>query len=563
GDGDGEFDAGDDGDDEEEEWLLEQGIDWRSDPQVLERQRQQRREWLARQRKKARSRRHGSRYPEPSADSDGSESEDVLEVLYIAEPAGSGMLFLYDSENGLQRLPLTIQTLVDQSPVQSNGVLYTGNKDSNFASIDLLTGKLIGMYGDEHRSKKPRAQIQILLGERINRVRIYPVTGNGGFYNRAPQHELYHRFVNTPSIDPAVDAILTEIGDAVEASYSAGGTRHSGADDEDEDVVFQPQPHGPTKFVMTHDGGLVMVEAATGIPLWAQEFDAPVVSMFDVFSIASPDSDGDSDSVNYVARKRNLNPSAQQNRYLRWKRLYEVDDEFDSGRGGGRPGFGSSRSKSQQSKWRTGSAGGNILAESFWDRSATSHVHVAYVGRLQDTLYTLTTDEFPLVDHQTLTSSLLLALAQAKRNQHRYPAFQSPEWWDRWSFLTHDATVLRVLQDARAWWMRPVTPAETSSSSAAAESAIAANGAVADPHVGELMELVAKHFDSGEAPDAASYVVPQDRQVCLVGRCNVNGIIGVHPFRPYPAQLAHIGGSGAPTFNPYLLDPGAYDEDEQ
>ncbi|KAJ1956498.1 hypothetical protein EC988_001320, partial [Linderina pennispora] len=56
-DADDERDYDNEDDDEEEEWLLEQGIDWRSDPQVLERQRQQRREWLARQRKKARGHR--------------------------------------------------------------------------------------------------------------------------------------------------------------------------------------------------------------------------------------------------------------------------------------------------------------------------------------------------------------------------------------------------------------------------------------------------------------------------------------------------------------------------
>ncbi|KAJ2330730.1 bifunctional endoribonuclease/protein kinase ire1, partial [Coemansia sp. RSA 2673] len=188
------FEAEDDEDDEEE-WLLEQGIDWRSDPQVLELQRQRRREWLAKQR--SRTQNHGgpvAKEPRGSfADSD-SGSSSLPEVLYIAEPGGGGALYMYNAEIGLKKLPLTIQNLVDQSPVQVRGVLYTGNKEANFAAIDLASGRLLSIYGDERvehsddrattsaRFGARRLSIKLLLAEKLNRVRIYPAdAGTGRF----------------------------------------------------------------------------------------------------------------------------------------------------------------------------------------------------------------------------------------------------------------------------------------------------------------------------------------------------------------------------------------------
>ncbi|KAJ2827144.1 bifunctional endoribonuclease/protein kinase ire1, partial [Coemansia sp. 'formosensis'] len=470
----GELEADGHGDDEEE-WLLEQGIDWRSDPQLLERQRRRRREWLDRQKSKTHKNafsRAGGDTCRPQGSFPDSESVDPPEALYIAEPGGGGALYMYNAELGLKKLPLTIQNLVDQSPVQVSDVLYTGTKEASFAAIDLATGRLLSIYGDERAEKggdgdedgnssftstrfgARRASIKLLLAEKLNRVSIYPAKPGAGRFRQLPQWELYHRSVQAPTLDPEIDALLSELSDAIEAMGATDGSDS----DSDGDIVVSSNPHGPTKFVMTQDGGFVMVEATTGIPLWAQEFDSPVVSVFDVFGIATADSDGSggaaADSIKYVARERDLSPAAQQSRFLRWRQLHEVDDEVVSG-SGGHLGFG--KTHSQDSQWRTGSAGGNILAGAFWERESktAAQPQIAYIGKLKDTLYTLTSDEFPLIDHPSLLSSLLLALAQAKRDQLRYAELQHPEWWDRWSFLTHDAAVLRVLQEARAWWLRP------------------------------------------------------------------------------------------------------------
>ncbi|KAJ1663693.1 bifunctional endoribonuclease/protein kinase ire1 [Coemansia sp. RSA 1646] len=524
-------------DDGEEEWLLEQGIDWRSDPQVLENQRQRRREWLAQHRNNGVGR--------PTESYSKAVVDEVPEAIYIAEPGNDGALYIYSTEFGHKKLPLTIKDLTDLSPVQMRGVLYTGNKEARFSAIDLNTGRLLKSYGDEHehsssssrsssnsayhtnkRFSGKRKPIRLLLGEKLNRVRIFPDTDSNAAGVRGsdvPQWELYHRSIHAPTLDPEIDDILTELSDAIEALGSASA--HNDNDSGDSTIISASR--GPTKFVMTHDGGFVMVEAATGIPLWAQEFDSPVVSVFDVFGISTPDPDyGGSDEkdsnahVEYVARKRDLSPAAQQLRYRRWRQLHALDDQvrfYEQ--------FSSGRSQSQGGKWRTGSAGGNILAGSFWERSgktASSIPQIAYIGKLQDTLYTMTFDEFPLIDHASLTSSLLLALAQAKRNQQRYPELQHADWWDRWNFLTHDATVLRVLQEARIWWV----------GTAASES-----GLVPENSFEKLLDMIRLHQEANndQAPDTGA----TDRLMCDAkndDRCHYGALIGIHPVEPLTAH---------------------------
>ncbi|KAJ2025119.1 bifunctional endoribonuclease/protein kinase ire1, partial [Coemansia sp. S85] len=540
--------------DGEEEWLLEQGIDWRSDPQLLERQRRKRREWLDRLKSKAYKSafsRSGGDTCKPQGSFSDPEPVDPPEALYIAEPGGGGALYMYNAELGLKKLPLTIQNLVDQSPVQVSDVLYTGSKEASFAAIDLATGRLISIYGDERaesgdedannsnssftssRFGARRASIKLLLAEKLNRVSIYPAKHGASRFRQLPQWELYHRSVQAPTLDPEIDALLSELSDAIEALGAAGEDDGSG----DGDVVANSGTRGPTKFVMTQDGGFVMVEATTGIPLWAQEFDSPVVSVFDVFGIATADSDGGGDatgSTNYVARRRDLSPAAQQSRFLRWRQLHEVDDEALSG-GGGRLGFG--KAHSQDSQWRTGSAGGNILAGAFWERASTTTAQpqIAYIGKLKDTLYTLTSDEFPLIDNPSLLSSLLLALVQAKRDQPRYAEMQHPEWWDRWSFLSHDASVLRVLQEARAWWLRPP----------ATEGDLAL-----DNRFERLMDMAAQHQAvASKKPDADA--LASGRQICdTEGHCYLDGIVGMHPFEPLLGDIPEV--EGVPLHRPGL-----------
>ncbi|KAJ1813860.1 bifunctional endoribonuclease/protein kinase ire1, partial [Coemansia sp. RSA 2598] len=492
--------------DDEEEWLLEQGIDWRSDAQAHER----RREWLRRQKLKA-QRRQGSSSSSNGLYNGGSSygdprSDNLSEPLYIAEPGGGGgALYVYSMDAGLKKLQPTIQDLVDRSPVQVSGVLYTGTKEASFGALDLNTGRLLSVYDDnddDDDNAQGGATSRVLLGEKLNRVRIFPSSGDSA---RALQWEweLYHRSVQAPMLDFETDQLLAELGDAAESSD------HS---------------DGPAKFVMTHDGGFVMIEAQTGVPLWAQEFDAPVVSLFDVFRIAGGKSGYK--KASHVARRRDLGPAQQQARFQRWRQVHELDDDSRLRR------FGSG-GRTQESRWRTGSAGGNVLAEAFWDRASrgrpgSSQPQIAYVGKLRDTLYTLTGDEFPLVDHATLTSSLLLSLAQARRDKQRYPALLRSEWWDRWSFLTHDAVVLRVLQEARAYWL---AGEDDGAGGGNASSGDADSGLVAlQNRFEQLIDVIERHhMEAAVAAAAAADVMDES-----------GNIVGIHPLAP-----AHAGIEGS------------------
>ncbi|KAJ2857059.1 bifunctional endoribonuclease/protein kinase ire1 [Coemansia erecta] len=505
----------DDGDEDkdEEEWLLEQGIDWRSDAQAQERRRQ----WLKRQKLRALQRQGQGQGQGTSSSSYGDpRSDNLSEPLYIAEPgSGGGALYVYSMDDGLKKLQLTIQDLVDRSPVQVQGVLYTGTKEASFGALDLDTGRLLSVYDDEDTLNGARSRV--LLGEKLNRVRIFPSSGDRA---RALQWEweLYHRSVQAPMLDFETDQLLAELGDAAESS--AG---HSS---------------GPAKFVMTNDGGFVMIEAQTGVPLWAQEFDAPVVSLFDVFRIAGGKGSYKKESL--VARRRDLGPAQQQARFQKWRQTHELDSDSRL-----QP-LGSSNGRTQESRWRTGSAGGNVLAEAFWERTSVSRdrqqgnsqPQIAYVGKLRDTLYTLTGEEFPLIDHATLTSSLLLSLAHARRDKQRYPALLRSEWWDRWSFLTHDAVVLRVLQEARAYWLdADKDRASSDKSSSGADGSLVA----LQNRFEHLIDVIERHhMEAAVAAAAAADMMDES-----------GNIVGIHPLVP---AHAHVGIEGSVQRN--ALGPG-------
>ncbi|KAJ2721725.1 bifunctional endoribonuclease/protein kinase ire1 [Coemansia sp. Benny D115] len=392
-----EMDDEDEYDDEasDEEWLLEQGIDWRSDP--LELQAIQRRRALMQWQKSRAQKSSSAGYSNAAA---------PASVLYIAEPGGGGALYAYTMAFGLQRLPLTIAQIVEKSPVQMRDVLYTGSKQASFAMLDMSTGRLHSV--DVNGGDVAGTATRVLLGETLHRVRIIP-TGSDAAGTAQLEWELFHRALVLPQSNPDVDALLSDISDAAEASRLGA----------------------PAKFVTTQEGALIQVEATTGMPLWAQTLGAPVIGMFDVFSL--------NNGARLVARQHDLGPIQQQRRFRQW--LERSGEDYHT-----------------HTFWeRGGSAGGNVLANAFWERTnpATgTRPQSAYVGRLHDTLYTLTSDAFPLIDTAALTSSLLLALGQARRDRDNYTALQHAEWWDRWAFLARGSTVIeRVLREARAQWL--------------------------------------------------------------------------------------------------------------
>lgn len=83
--------------------------------------------------------------------------EDELEdEMYVIEPFSGGDIYLHTrdgagaAEGELQKLPLSMQQLVSQSPFSfpaPSSRIFIGKKDTKFVGVDLRTGRLVGVFG--------------------------------------------------------------------------------------------------------------------------------------------------------------------------------------------------------------------------------------------------------------------------------------------------------------------------------------------------------------------------------------------------------------------------------
>jgi serine/threonine-protein kinase/endoribonuclease IRE1 len=103
----------------------------------------------------------GRRRPPSRTNSTGSPSNETSltvpvdrnldDEIYVIEPFAGGDLYVYvrdgPDQGDLQKLPLSMQELVGQSPFIISSRLYVGKKDTKFVSVDIRTGRLVGVFG--------------------------------------------------------------------------------------------------------------------------------------------------------------------------------------------------------------------------------------------------------------------------------------------------------------------------------------------------------------------------------------------------------------------------------
>lgn len=100
------------------------------------------------------------RPPSRSSSSSSISNETSLSVpvdrflddeIYVIEPFAGGDLYVYvrdgPDQGDLQKLPLSMQELVGQSPFIISSRLYVGKKDTKFVGVDIRTGRLVGVFG--------------------------------------------------------------------------------------------------------------------------------------------------------------------------------------------------------------------------------------------------------------------------------------------------------------------------------------------------------------------------------------------------------------------------------
>lgn len=79
------------------------------------------------------------------------DDNDDDDEQYIIEPTGDGDIYVYSrSSGGLDKLPLSMQELVNLSPFRFPGDasrMFSASKNTKFVGVDLKTGRLVGVFG--------------------------------------------------------------------------------------------------------------------------------------------------------------------------------------------------------------------------------------------------------------------------------------------------------------------------------------------------------------------------------------------------------------------------------
>ncbi|GAA5832713.1 hypothetical protein JCM11251_005732 [Rhodosporidiobolus azoricus] len=220
---------------------------------------------------------------EPDEDDDNDET-------YIIEPSGSGDIYVYSrSTGGLDKLPLSMQELVALSPFRFPGHesrMFSASKHTRFVGVDLRTGRLVGVFGsnagwcewdetDELTGAKAldceedieqRPEDLLYMARTEYELSIYDTT------SALPLQVLsYTTYTSSTLPQP----LTSSTGGAPYPSQSTW-TRTP------DSLYHQPMP----------DGALVCFRAGQSGVHWSLDFEAPVVSVFDVV-VPPPSEPGD------------------------------------------------------------------------------------------------------------------------------------------------------------------------------------------------------------------------------------------------------------------------------
>ncbi|BGP34160.1 bifunctional endoribonuclease/protein kinase ire1 [Rhodotorula toruloides] len=211
---------------------------------------------------------------------DAADEDD--DETYIIEPSGSGDIYVYSrSSGGLDKLPLSMQELVALSPFRFPGDssrMFSASKNTKFVGVDLKTGRLVGVFGsnagwcewdegdeltaggraaeqdcEEDIAKRPEDLLYMARTE--YRLSIYDTSSS------QPLQTLSY----TTYTSSALPHVSTP---ASSGTYPSQSTWTRTPDS----LYLQPM----------HDGSLVCFRAGQAGVQWSIDFEAPVVSVFDV-----------------------------------------------------------------------------------------------------------------------------------------------------------------------------------------------------------------------------------------------------------------------------------------
>ncbi|GMM51049.1 bifunctional endoribonuclease/protein kinase [Starmerella bacillaris] len=72
---------------------------------------------------------------------------------WLASPLGQGTLYLFSEQNGLQKVPVSLQDLISRAPFGTiEDMVYTGSMQTTLYALDALSGKVVRVFGKQLNS---------------------------------------------------------------------------------------------------------------------------------------------------------------------------------------------------------------------------------------------------------------------------------------------------------------------------------------------------------------------------------------------------------------------------
>ncbi|GAA5935032.1 hypothetical protein JCM3775_004680 [Rhodotorula graminis] len=210
-------------------------------------------------------------------DADDAAVED--DETYIIEPTGAGDIYVYSrSTGGLDKLPLSMQELVALSPFRFPGDasrMFSASKNTKFVGVDLKTGRLVGVFGSNAGWCEWDDADELMTGGRaVEKDYEEDIDQRPHDLLYMARTEYHLSIYDTTSALPLQTLSYT--------TYSSSALPHAPA-----------SPNYPSQSTWTrtpdslylqpmHDGSLVCFRAGAPGYHWSINFEAPVVSVFDV-----------------------------------------------------------------------------------------------------------------------------------------------------------------------------------------------------------------------------------------------------------------------------------------
>ncbi|GAA5840497.1 hypothetical protein JCM9279_007347 [Rhodotorula babjevae] len=210
-------------------------------------------------------------------DADDAAAED--DETYIIEPTGPGDIYVYSrSTGGLDKLPLSMQELVTLSPFRFPGDasrMFSASKNTKFVGVDLKTGRLVGVFGSNAGWCEWDDADELMAGGRaVEKDYEEDIDQRPHDLLYMARTEYHLSIYDTTSALPLQTLSYT--------TYSSSALPHAPA-----------SPNHPSQSTWTrtpdslylqpmHDGSLVCFRAGAPGYHWSINFEAPVVSVFDV-----------------------------------------------------------------------------------------------------------------------------------------------------------------------------------------------------------------------------------------------------------------------------------------